>query len=363
MEYESTPAERGETGSMEVAKITNRTLLVVEPPEKKKGERKGTKTVTNAVLNQKSRKSPFVGSTLLGYIAPYSSVQSLRVLPQYFRYCNTSYLVHANGEHREEQQGDGTSPNPLEDSLLEQFLDDKANLFTNIAPKHSLAVIPDDDNTAIVHPLYLKAAIDLAVCTNKASSPLSEENGHLHGIFTNESLKDLHLIGQLFKHKSSPTEPSILVKILVSETVRPGHVSISQCVRSALQIETFDRVFLRIIDDRVKSPIFPSSISIQFKQDHKSGDNILDKAQKEAVRAAFIRLVDQETPSEGFFLLAEGQLLNLSLPADLFESTALASTSSLSSSSLRRPPHCKQTFSVKLTASKRLSQSKKAAPW
>ena len=336
----------------DVARVNNTTSLVVEPfPTASANLKDSVRTILpgkngSLALEGKIKQSQL--DYILRITAPYSSVQSLRVLPHCFRYCNTDYLLHSSeptDNHVTEETTD----------FLSQFLStDSSN---NLEAKKKAKILEekflDDDNTVIVHPLYLKSALQMLL---QLRSDISVDPRHID--FSAESSLCAGLVGQLFKDKTNPNSASLLVKIRISEIIRPFHISIPSNARKVLHLQDFDRVFLKIIDDKAKAAISPTRITLTLTgrrhQTFLSGGNQKASLRKnihrtspvtspssrassdpnqqhltEAIKAAFFRMIDNETPSQGFFLLSSGQILSLSLPSDLLE-TASSTASSFS---------------------------------
>ena len=316
-----------------VARMSNRSSLVVEPFAASKDD--AVRTVFPSITQPftatapgKERPNKLPIDSVLRLIAPYTAVQSLRTLPQCFRYCNTDFLLRQRDPAQE----------AMDDSrdCLDMFLSSDS---TN-APVTEVVV--DDENTVLVHPLYLKSALDILLRVRSGLSIAPVD-------FSSSSLAENTIIGQLFKDKANPASSSLLVKIRVSENVRPYHISVPANARKVLSVPDFQRLFLKIVDDTAKAAISPTKITLSLvsKAMKSSGNNknyfrkrvprystsTLDAVQVqliEATKAAFVRLLDTETPPSGFFLLSTGQVLSLSLPCELFDSSMTTSSSTIS---------------------------------
>jgi hypothetical protein len=313
-----------------VARITNRSSLVVEPITLSNLRTVfpcTTLTATASAVGEEGYGQIYMDS-VLRLISPYSALQSLRTLPQCFRHCNTDFLLRPFYSTQASENGSI--------DCLDMFLSDS----TNESDNETLA---DDENTVIVHPLYLKTALDI-VLRLRGGPPIAPMD------FSSKGIADVTIIGQLFKDKANLASPSLLVKVRVSENVRPYHISVPSNARKVLSISDYQRLFLKIVDDTMKAAISPTKITLTlaskivrtpgqrkpyFREntprfsiaESTATLNAIHTQLLEATKVAFVRLVDTETAPNGFFLLSTGQIISLSLPCEQFDSSITTSSS------------------------------------
>jgi len=294
-----------------VATISNRTSLIVEPfVAEESGSNLPELHQSFVTLSNCKDIADSLSNTLLSYVAPFSSMQSLRVLPLHTQYCDNSYRLNSE----DDDLGIINTQCDLADTALDLF--ETSNLqFEHSKSKYPINISDENNNTVLVHPLYIKSALDIALRIQ--SDTLSAEQ---YTKCLNNTIS-LSFLGQLFvsKQQIDKNSPSVLVRVILSDMVRPFHISMNTNTRRVLQAQSFDRLFLKIIDDKTKPPIYPMNIILSALscQNHERSDSLHSKSLRTAaVKAAFIRLVDKLTPVHEGLLICSGQILTLSLPAE-----------------------------------------------
>lgn len=268
----------GQQEDREVARLTNSTSLIVAP-------------FNDTSSSCGSDVIPLTRSpALAARLAETSMIYPLRVLPQSHR------LLCTGMDFAESSSSAACS----DDSYLDALLGDQ--------PADPVPWACDDQCTAYIHPLVLKAALDLAVGEQQGESALAALMSHP---------ADQHWLGTI--HLTAPAENSLdkpnalakklVVRVRVSDQVRPWHASLPPAAMRALGLQDYAMVRLALHINSIPTRL-PAKILLYPVQWTNAAPVAVADA---TVAAAWVRHIEQHSHAEWPYLLSEGQIIPLAV--------------------------------------------------